>query len=156
MDKRITKQVTVSIPLAEVWRLWTTAQGLQGFFAPHCEIGLWPGETLNIWFFPDNPPGTRGAEDLEVLSILPERMLSFEWDAPPHLPEVRGHRNWVVMLFDPVDDGTTAVTLHHLGWLEGEQWDQAYAYFQDAWDVVMGRFEGCVKDGPVDWEELRR
>jgi uncharacterized protein YndB with AHSA1/START domain len=151
MDKAITKRVVVPASVAEVWRSWTTPEGLQGFFAPSCRIELWPGAPFHIHFFPDNPPGTRGAEDLELLSFLPERMLSFEWDAPPHLPEVRGHRNWVVPLFEPVDTDHTAVELHHLGWLEGEQWEQAHAYFQDAWDIVMGRFERSVSEGPIDW-----
>jgi uncharacterized protein YndB with AHSA1/START domain len=151
MDKAITKRVTVRASVEEVWRMWSSSEGLQRFFAPHCSIELWPGSPLDIWFFPDNPPGSRGAEGLMLLSFLPQRMLSFQWDAPPHLPAVRSHRNWVVVLFEALDDGQTAVELHHQGWLEGEQWDQAYAYFQDAWDIVLGRFERAVAEGPVDW-----
>jgi uncharacterized protein YndB with AHSA1/START domain len=156
MDKSIHKRVEVKASLHEVWRCWTTAQGLQGFFAPHCEIELWPGGRFEIWFFPDNPPGTRGAEDLELLSFLPDRMISFEWDAPPHLPEVRGHRNWVVVTFEALDEARVAVELHHLGWKQGEQWDQAFAYFERAWDVVLGRFERCILEGPIDWAALAR
>jgi len=152
MDKAIVKRVTVTASLDEVWQRWTTKEGLEGFFGPHCSIAMWPGGLFEVHFFPDNPPGTRGAEDLEVLSFLPQRMLSFEWDAPPHLPEVRGHRNWVVIEFEGLDDDQVQVTLTHLGWLEGEQWDQAFDYFQPAWDVVMGRFVQCMADGPVDWD----
>ncbi len=151
MHKEITKRVQVEATIDQVWQRWTTKQGLQGFFAPYCEIGMWPGAKLDVWFFPDNPPGTRGAEGLEVLSFLPKRMLSFEWDAPPHLPEVRGHRNWVVLEFEQLSEQRVAVTLHHLGWKEGGQWDQAFEYFQRAWDVVMGRFEQCMAEGPIDW-----
>jgi hypothetical protein len=48
------------------------------------------------------------------------------------------------------------VELHHLGWKPGEQWDQAFEYFDDAWDVVMGRFVECVDRGPIDWAALER
>ena len=81
-------------------------------------------------------------------------MLSFEWDAPPHLPEVRRHRNWVVVELEAFGPEQVQITLTHLGWLEGEQWEQAFAYFQDAWDVVIGRFERCMVEGPIDWTSL--
>ncbi len=156
MEKAILKTVTVPATIDQVWQAWTTKRGLQGFFAPRCEIEMWPGGTFEIWFFPDNPPGTRGAEGLELLSYLPGRMLSFEWDAPPHLPVVRGHRNWVVVTFEPSGSSAATVCLHHLGWKQGEQWDQAFDYFQAAWDVVMGRFERSITDGPIDWATLER
>lgn len=156
MHRAIVKRVEVQASLDDVWTRWTTKRGLEGFFAPNCEIELWPGGQLDIWFFPDNPPGTRGAEGLEVLSFLPQRMLSFEWDAPPHLPEVRSHRNWVVVTFEALEGGDTAVELHHLGWKQGDQWDQAFTYFDGAWEVVLGRFEQCMGRGPIDWAALGR
>lgn len=156
MDRLIIKRRTVRATLDQVWTCWTTKRGLEGFFAPSCKIEMWPGGLLDVWFFPDNPPGSRGAEGLEVLSFLPQRMLSFEWDAPPHLPEVRSHRNWVVVIFQPLGDREVVVELSHLGWKQGEQWDQAYAYFQDAWEIVMSRFERCMDEGPIDWAALHQ
>ena len=154
MDKAIVKRVTVRATVPEVWQCWTTKAGLESFFAPYCSIELWPGKPFEVWFFPDNPPGTRGAEDLELLSFLPQRMLSFEWDAPPHLPEVRRHGNWVVVTFEPSGEDQVVVELTHLGWKQGEQWDQAFSYFERAWDIVLGRFEQRIAEGPIDWEAL--
>jgi uncharacterized protein YndB with AHSA1/START domain len=150
MDRAIVKSVTVPLPRAEAWRRWTTKEGLQTFFAPDCAIELWPLTPFHIWFFPENPPGARGAEDLVLLSFLPERMLSFQWDAPPHLPEVRAHKNWVVVQFDDAGEGTTTLTMHHHGWKDGPQWDQAFAYFTEAWEVVLGRFARSVREGPLE------
>ncbi|MFH1463254.1 MAG: SRPBCC domain-containing protein [Pseudomonadota bacterium] len=155
MDRAIEKSVTIPLPRAEAWRRWTTPAGLQTFFAPDCAIALWPLTPFHVWFFPENPPGARGAEDLVLLSCLPERMLSFQWDAPPHLPEVRGHRNWVVVTFEDAAEGATRITLYHLGWRAGEQWDQAFDYFQEAWDVVLARLARSVREGPLDWTFLR-
>jgi hypothetical protein len=55
-----------------------------------------------------------------------------------------------------LDEVRVAVELHHLGWKQGEQWDQAFAYFERAWDVVLGRFERCILEGPIDWAALAR
>ncbi len=155
MQRSIIKTVHVQADARQVWQAWSTAEGLQGFFAPHCEIDLWTGGRFEIWFFPGNPPGQRGAEGLKLLSFLPERMISFEWNAPPHLPEVRAHKNWVVVLLEPGESGGTTVTLHHLGWKQGEQWDAAFEYFDEAWEVVTGRFARSMAEGPIDWAALR-
>ena len=38
-------------------------------------------------------------------------------------------------------DGITA----QLGWGEGEDWDQGYAYFDRAWDWVIGRIKESLE-----------
>ena len=39
----ITSQIDVPAPLTEVWRAWTTEEGVESFFAPECNIDLRPG-----------------------------------------------------------------------------------------------------------------
>lgn len=56
-------------------------------------------------------------------------------NAPPSLPEVRAQRTVVIVRFKPVGDGETQVSMAHLGWGDGGQWDQAYAYFDEAWEA---------------------
>ena len=66
-------------------------------------------------------------------------MLSFTWNAPPTIPEVRNHshRTWVIIQLEELDAHQTRVSLDHLGWLDGEKWDETYAYFDRAWDIVL-------------------
>ena len=45
------------------------------------------------------------------------------------------------------------MTLHHTGWGEGGQWDQAYAYFDRAWGNVLGNLKKSFESGPIDWTE---
>jgi hypothetical protein len=78
-------------------------------------------------------------------------MLSFDWNAPPHLAQVRQQRTVVIVRLHPVDAGHTRVTLHHTGWGDGGQWDQAYAYFDRAWGSVLSNLQARFKDGPKDW-----
>ena len=57
----------------------------------------------------------------------------------------------MVVRFEPLTDKTTRVTLHHSGWGEGGQWDQAYTYFDRVWSGVLGnlkkRFEAGRRTG---------
>ena len=62
-------------------------------------------------------------------------------------------RTFVVVRFAALDDKTTRVTLHHTGWGDGGQWDQAYAYFDKAWGSVLGNLKKRFESGPYDWTE---
>jgi uncharacterized protein YndB with AHSA1/START domain len=153
MSKRmIHKQATIPADLDAVWDAWTTPKGAETFFAPAANIELRHGGPYEIFFFPDRPPGQRGAEGTNLLSYLPQRMLSFEWSAPPKWPAIRAQRTIVVVLFEPVEGGTL-VDFHHLGWGEGEAWNEVYDYFEEAWDTIMGRLVRRFDEGPIDWTE---
>jgi uncharacterized protein YndB with AHSA1/START domain len=151
-ERMIHKQVIAPADLDAVWHAWTTPEGVATFFAPAVNIELRHGGPYEIFFFPHKPPGQRGAENTKLLSYLPRRMLSFEWDAPPRWPAIRAQRTIVVVLFEPVEDGTR-VDFYHLGWGEGIEWDEVFAYFEEAWDTIMGRLMRRFEEGPIDWED---
>lgn len=139
--KRIYKQALVNAHRSEVWNDWTDAARIPSFFAPAADIELAIGGKYEMYFLPDNPEGKRGSEGCRVLSFLPGKMLSFSWNAPPHLDEVRNKRTWVVIDLAEMNEFHTKLNLTHLGWGEGGQWDAAYEYFEKAWDTVLRRLE---------------
>ena len=59
----------------------------------------------------------------------------------------------VIVRLKALDDTSTEVTLHHLGWGEGEKWDATYAYFDRAWGNVLANLKKRFETGPVDWTE---
>ena len=70
------------------------------------------------------------------LAYVPGEMISFTWNAPPHLP-LRSSNTWVVITFTDDGSGGTDVRLVHSGFLEGPDWDDYMAYFEDAWGRVL-------------------
>ena len=147
-DKIIEKTRIVNCSIDTVWWKWTTHEGLKTFFGPDNKIDLSIGGAYEIYFLPDNPYGQKGGEGNKILSFLPESMLSFTWNAPPQFPEIRNHehRTWVVVEFRAVDDGNTEVRISHLGWLDGEQWDDVYEYFDKAWGTVLEWLDQSCRD----------
>lgn len=101
---------------------------------------------------PPENKGKRGSEGCVVLSFIPERMLSFTWSAPPEFPSVRKERTWVILEFENLRDNIVLVKLTHLGWKEGKEWDEVYAYFDKAWDIVLTRLKKRFEQGPIKWE----
>ena len=152
-ERAIEKDVVVRATLDEAWAAWTTREGITSFFAPDARIEPRVGGAFQIYIDPGAPPGMKGADDMRFMALQPKKMLSFDWNAPPHLPEARGQRTFVVVRFSVVDDKSTRVTLHHIGWGDGGEWDKTYAYFDRAWGGVLANLKKRFEQGPQDWTE---
>lgn len=159
-ERAIDKDVVVPAPMEQVWAAWTTREGITSFFAPDAKIEPRVGGAFEIYINPFAEPGLEGADEMRFMALQPPRMLSFTWNAPPSLPEVRAQRTFVVVRLEPVSERETRVTLHHTGWGDGGEWDKAYAYFDRAWGNVLANLKKRFESGPVDWtawlEQMRK
>lgn len=138
-DLQIVEVRVVDASPKACWEKWTTSEGVGSFLTENNTIELRIGGPFELYFAMQLPEGQRGSEGCKILSYLPQRMLSFEWNAPPTFPEVRGKRSRVVVVFDQTDSGTR-VELTHLGFGSSEQWGQVHEYFTKAWPRVMDSF----------------
>ena len=154
--KAIRKELSVPAAQERVWHAWTTSEGVKSFFAPRAKVELAIGGTYEMYFDLSAPPGSRGAEGCRILSYLPPRMLSFSWNAPPKFPAVRKVPTWVIVELQEQGAGICSVCLTHLGWQEGDDWDEVYDYFDKAWDLVLMRLAYRFSNGPLDWEDPPR
>jgi uncharacterized protein YndB with AHSA1/START domain len=155
-ERFIEKKVVIKASLDEAWNAWTTREGVVGFFAPEAEVDAKVGGAFHIYFDPKAEPGARGADDARFLALQPTRMLSFDWTAPPYLNEVRNQRTVVIVRFAAAGPKQTRVSLHHTGWGDGGQWDEAYAHNGRAWDSVLKNLVRRFEQGPIDWGERLR
>lgn len=147
--RQIRKVRAVREPIAQVWERWASHEGLKTFFGRDNSFELRLGGPFEIYFLMDNPKGLRGSEGCKILSFLPERMLSFSWNAPPAFQEIREseHKTWVVLLFRELGGRGTEVSLSHLGWPTGAAWEAVYSYFDEAWDEVLDNLEeACTRE----------
>ena len=142
-NKIIQKETTVNCSIAEAWKRWTTHEGLLSFFGADNKIELQIGGAFEIYFMMGNPYGLRGSETCKIISYLPEKMLSFSWNAPPNFSEVRNHehKTWVVILFHPIEKEITKIEINHYGWLDDENFNKVFDYFDNAWSFVLTNFE---------------
>ena len=150
-ERALEKEVVIAASLDDAWNAWTTREGIVSFFAPDAQIDARVGGAFQIYMDPGAQPGMKGADDMRYLAIQPKKMISFDWNAPPSLPEARAQRTLVIVRFAPLAENSTRVTLHHTGWGDGGEWDKSYAYFDRAWSYVLGNLKKRFELGPQDW-----
>ena len=133
---------TINAPVADVWKAWTTAEGIESFFAPKAaKVEPWPGGAFELWFGVEMPEGSRGSEGCKVHSVKPMEQFVFEWNAPPTIPAIRPLRTLVYLDFKSLADNRTEVMLRNFGYGQGEDWAKTKVYFERAWPAVMANLE---------------
>ena len=151
-ERALDKAVVVSASVDQVWDAWTTREGIVSFFAPDAQVEARVGGPFQIYFDPGAAAGMKGADDMRFLALQPKKMLSFDWNAPPSLPETRQQRTLVIMRLEALGEKSTRVTLHHVGWGDGTEWDKTYRYFDRVWEFVLNNLKTRFEKGPTDWK----
>ncbi|MGZ5241923.1 MAG: SRPBCC family protein [Caldimonas sp.] len=150
-ERSVDRETIVAAPIEVVWQAWTSKDGIESFFAPEAEIEPRVGGAFHIHMDPLAEPGLKGADDMRFMALQAPTMLSFDWNAPPSQPEMRKQRTFVVVRLADIDGKTTRVSVHHTGWGAGAEWDKTFAYFDRAWDFVLGNLKARFETGPYDW-----
>ena len=88
-ERFIFEEAVVEANVSDVWQAWTTKEGVLSFFASACNIDVRVDGPYEMLFNLDAEPGSQGGEGVKILAIQPQKMLSFTWNAPPTLPDVR-------------------------------------------------------------------
>ncbi len=147
-DAAINVSALIAGTPAELWRAWTD-ETVFGQWLTDARIDCALGGAFEIYFMPPEAP-ERGSEGCRVLSFVPERMLSFTRNGPPHLPAERPQHTFVVLFFTAVSGGTL-VELNHRGWpasgLAGAgAWPEVFSYFEAAWPRVFDALRAAFPD----------
>ena len=138
--KRQDFTLDIPAPVDQVWRSLTTAEGIKEYFPVEPSIELKVGGNYEIF------PGVRN----RVLTFLPGKILMTTGSAPPQYPNVRKGGTWGVFQFSPVEDGkATRLRLTVLGWRDGKEWDDAFAYFAKNNPVFLKMIRKRFVSGPL-------
>ena len=70
---------------------------MASWWAKDSWIDLRIGGPYELYFLPDQRRGWQGSEGCRILSYRPPEMLSFSWNFPPSIPEIRDEHTWVVL-----------------------------------------------------------
>ena len=154
-ERALALSIEINAPVDSVWARCSSVAGLQKFFAP--KVIFEPGTLglMEVHFAPDALPGQRGSENNRILVMQEKQMLSFTWDAPPTLPEIRKQRTVVILRFFSISAAKTVLVFRQVGWGVGEDWEKAFGYFLPAWrDRVLPYLKYSLEVRPIDWKNF--
>ncbi|MBZ6075396.1 SRPBCC family protein [Microvirga puerhi] len=119
MELKFTVSARISKPVEEVFEAVADPSKLSRYFTTGGAKGrLETGATVT-WDFYDFP----GAFPVEVVEVEQNRKIVLRWgaDGPPEEGEAPGSRmTTVTMLFEPLENGRTLVSITEEGWRETE------------------------------------
>jgi uncharacterized protein YndB with AHSA1/START domain len=139
-------QMEVPASVAEVWRAFSTSEGLSTWLTPGAVVDLRPGGEWTAHF----PGGSTGGGT--ILSFVPEKEMVLSAMAPDQFPHVRADRTRVSFQFEP-RGSATIVRLTQTGWKSGPEWTRAYEYLLAGNAQLMATLHRRFVEGPIDWKK---
>jgi uncharacterized protein YndB with AHSA1/START domain len=131
----------VEAPIEEVWKGFTTKEGLiKSWRVALAEADFRLGGAIRTNYNKDGAIGDEGTITHRIISFEPLRMISLKTEAPANAPasiKLICRTGWDVMRFEPLSPTRTRVTVTMMGYGEGPEYDQAYAFFRKGNDSVM-------------------
>jgi uncharacterized protein YndB with AHSA1/START domain len=149
-------QQSIDVPagIAEVWAAWTTSAGFREWAAPVAAVDLRLGGSIEASYDPKTPIGAPATIRNEIVAFVPRRMLAIRnVQAPPGtaFDAATFQRLHTVILFDPLADQRTRVTIAQPGYGTDERYDAVYRHFAWGNGWTLERLHERFVRGPVDW-----
>lgn len=150
--KALQKEVVIRTTPEELWRIWTTSDGIASFFSPDSNLGREPGDPFELFMgMQPDESGLRGSEGCKLLCSIPHEMLAFEWSFPPKVMSLRiaKAKTFIVLRFQPLGDGQVRVRFAQAGWENGSDWRAGWKYFDQAWSFVLDNLKKTLEAKPA-------
>jgi len=144
--KALVFEVLAPGPRSEVWRAFTTSEGLSTWLTPGAVVDLRVGGEWTAHF----PGGKTGGGT--ILSFVPESEVVMSAMAPERFPTVRVERTTARFEFEAKGD-STLVRLVQTGWKTGKEWDEAYDYLATGNAQLLDTLRRRFAEGPLDWNK---
>jgi uncharacterized protein YndB with AHSA1/START domain len=148
--QRVVYEAEIDACIDDVWKAFTTNDGLTSWMAPIAEIDLVVGGKMNANY---NSKGTIGdATTIEntILSFDPKRMLSLKaTKVPKGFPfEDAAKATWSVFYFSELPSSRTRITVVGLGYTDDEQSQEMRAFFATANKHSLDKLNDALKKQP--------
>ena len=131
-DEAILTEDVVNAPVEEVWKAWTTKEGIESWMVTKADIELKVGGMWRTSYSSDSNLNDDASIHHVVLAFDPGRMLSFRTVKPPlKFPWPSAIvQTWTVVYLEPVSPAQTKVTIRMLGYRDEDELRQMRAFFE--------------------------
>ncbi len=122
----------INAPVAEVWRLWTTKEGIESWMVAKTDIDLRPGGLWRTSYNKDSTLDDDSSIHHMVLAFDPGRMfVSRTIKAPKNFPFPNAIlKPWTIVYFEAAGESRTKVTVHMLGFGDDDESRRMRPFFE--------------------------
>ena len=124
-------EAIIDAPVAEVWKAFTTADGLKSWMAPEASIDLRVGGKMLANYRAEGKLGDENTIENTILSFELQRMLSIQATKPPAgFPFASAIKDtWSVMYFEPVGADRTRIVICGMGYKDDAESTKMREFF---------------------------
>jgi uncharacterized protein YndB with AHSA1/START domain len=128
----IVTEAVVNAPLADVWKMFTTKEGIESWMVAKTDVDLRPGGIWRTSYTKDSNLDDDSSIHHTILAYDPQRMLSFRTIKPPkNFPFPSAIvKTWTVVYFEPAGESRTKVTSRMLGFGEDDESQRMRKFFE--------------------------
>ncbi|THD34482.1 MAG: SRPBCC domain-containing protein [Sphingomonas sp.] len=128
------EEITIDAPASTLWRAYIDPVEFARWNAPVSSMDLRVGGIMEASYDPKAKLGDPGNIRNQIITFVPERMISFRNVAAPRNFSAAAvfQRTVTTVLFIPLDEGRTRVVVSTSGWQRGATSDQLIGFFRDA------------------------
>jgi uncharacterized protein YndB with AHSA1/START domain len=145
-EKALKFEVVVPASVDDVWKAFTTKEGMQTWLWRDCVVELRKNGEWTANFGASTGGGT-------ITSFVLKREIVIAALAPEKFPTVRKERTTARFTFEAINATSTRVILLQTGWKSGADWDAAYEYLATGNAQLLGALYTRFVSGPIDWSK---
>lgn len=140
---QLTHEGEVNASVHEVWKAYTTKEGLESWMVAHADIALKVGGTMRTLYDPKGTLGDSKTIENTILSYEPERMLSFRVSRTPDgFPFPNAVKNmWTVVYFEALSPQKTRLREVSLGFGDDDESKKMREFFDSGNAATMAQLQ---------------
>lgn len=137
----------IDAPLAEVWKAWTTTEGITSWMVANGTIDLKVGGKMRSSYAKDADLSGPDVIENTIISYDPMRMLSIKCtQTPKNFPFKKAMENaWTIVYFEPEGEAKTKVLIRMLGYTHDQESVDMRLFFmrgnQQTLDALAAHFK---------------
>lgn len=149
MDKVLHHSVRIRCTTARAFEMFTDNILLASWFPQEAHVEPVVGGKYELFWDPDDKENN-STIGCKVTAVDPGKLIAFEWKGPVNFKEFMNNVDpltHVVVVFLPCENGPEACTdVHviHSGWRSSEEWEEAWKFFEWAWNEELRELEEFV------------
>jgi uncharacterized protein YndB with AHSA1/START domain len=132
-DKVLQLSIIVPATVKEVWKLFTTDEGLKKWIAPVAKIDMKIGGSIRTNYDSNKTVDDSSSIKLDIINYIEYEMLTLKVNLNNSFPAEAKKEDknlQEILQFVKVGEHETKIISIMVGWGQGSHWDKAYSFFE--------------------------